>query len=40
MTSHDLYLQRLINSFMLRKFAGEAAQPIACMVTITEADSF
>ena len=26
--SHDPYLQRLINSFMHRKFAGETAQPI------------
>ena len=27
--SHDLFLERLINSFMHRNFAGEAVQPIA-----------
>ena len=27
--SHDLYLQRLINTFMHSNFAGEAAQPSA-----------
>ena len=39
-TSHDLYCQRLINSFMHSNFAGEAIQPIAQTITITEADSF
>ena len=28
-TSQDLHLCRLINSFMHRNFAGEASQPIA-----------
>ena len=27
-TGHDLYLQKLINSFMHRKFVGEAVQPM------------
>ena len=38
--NYDLHPDRLINSFMHRKFSGESPQSIVQWVTITEADLF